>query len=100
MNHVRLAGEACLIAVPVGGEAEGFLDRRQVFIGAKLADARAQFGIKRLDGIRRQDFVGGRHYYQFVAPDSVRASSEPPEAGSGGDAPPSRRTGGISDSRR
>ncbi len=51
MDHVGLAGDALLALMALGGEAIGFFERSQVFVGAKLAQAGFQFAEKRFDRI-------------------------------------------------
>ena len=55
MDHVGLARGALLALVALGGEAEGLVERRQILVGAQLADAGFQL-VDRADstGIRRR----------------------------------------------
>ena len=51
MDHVGLAGGALLALMPFGGEAEGLLERRQIFGRTQLMQTRFQLIEKRFDWV-------------------------------------------------
>ena len=59
VHHVGLAGIARLAFVIFGGEAEGFLDRGEVVLGAVFADLGFQFEEELLDRVRRRRYGDG-----------------------------------------
>src|ERR1035437_4579562 len=90
MDHVGFAGIAGLAFVIFAGEAEGFLERGEIVLGAVLADLDFQFGVQLLDRVGRR-----RYWPGFGQTGGLGGHANPIVAGD-----PKKRTGSGSDEDR